>query len=309
MKHNKRHAEERGATPPSSAPIRRTLVISDAHGHPELIENVLAHAGFRPGMDDLIYAGDFLDRGPDEQGCLDLIERYATEVLVGNHELAVLVGFRLFEQTPESRRFRQLLLDRVLGPDESALWKVATVVDGVLVTHAGISETHQQVFEEECQSDVARFAAYLNNEFLSAVRRELETGQWDIDGVLGDDGPLWFRPPPFSNHHPLANIRQVVGHTPPQLRLEKRGFFMVDACVFHGVREGEFRYGVIQGGQVAVYDGSLLEVRTVQKTVPTVAATTSRKRPRRRPSSARCDHGAGQKRRGRRSHEWAGSER
>ncbi len=94
---------------------RRTFVISDVHGYPELIENALDHGGFRAGVDEFIYAGDFVDRGPDADGCLRLLERYATRILVGNHELAVLLGFPLFEQTPESKRLRQTLLDRVLS--------------------------------------------------------------------------------------------------------------------------------------------------------------------------------------------------
>src|SRR5665811_2104756 len=68
-----------------SAPAR-TFVISDAHGYPELITAALEHGGFRPGTDAFVYAGDFVDRGPDVQGCLEVIETQATEVLVGNHE-------------------------------------------------------------------------------------------------------------------------------------------------------------------------------------------------------------------------------
>ena len=76
----------------------RTFVISDAHGYPELIQEALDHGGFRPGEDGFVYAGDLLDRGPDPQGCIDLVERYATEVLLGNHELAVLLGFIVYPQ-------------------------------------------------------------------------------------------------------------------------------------------------------------------------------------------------------------------
>ena len=98
------YEEHTGWTAAGTNPVpRRTFVISDAHGYPEIIENALEHGDFRPGIDGFVYAGDFVDRGPDARGCLDLIERYATEVLVGNHELAVLAGFPLFEQTPESR--------------------------------------------------------------------------------------------------------------------------------------------------------------------------------------------------------------
>ena len=249
---------DRADGPRTERAQKRTFVISDAHGYPKLIENALEHGGFTPGVDAFVYAGDFVDRGPDAQGCLDLIEHYATEVLVGNHEVAVLVGFPLFEQTPESRGFRQVLLDRVLAPDTADAWKAATVVDGLLLSHAGVSETYQQVFERECQADPSRLGAHLNRVFLAAVRRELATGDWDDRGILGDDGPLWFRPQPYSNRLPLAGIAQVVGHTPPLPELEASGFFMVDPCVFGGLGDSRrYRYGVIEDGRVQVREGTL----------------------------------------------------
>jgi Calcineurin-like phosphoesterase len=244
--------------PDTEGAPKRTFVISDAHGYPQIIENALEHGGFTPGVDAFIYVGDFVDRGPDAQGCLDLIERYATEVLVGNHELAVIVGFPLFEQTPESRELRQVLLDRALSPDPATIWKVVSFLDGLLLSHAGISETYQPVFERECQGDPARLAAHLNRVFLGAVRRELSTGDWDEEGILGDDGPLWFRPRPYSNRLPLTGITQVVGHTPPQPELEASGFFMVDPCVFRGWRDSRrYRYGLIENGRVQVREGTL----------------------------------------------------
>jgi predicted phosphodiesterase len=54
--------------------MTRTIVLSDAHGYPELIRNALAHSGFVAGVDRLVYAGDFVDRGDRPQECLDLID-------------------------------------------------------------------------------------------------------------------------------------------------------------------------------------------------------------------------------------------
>ncbi|MCJ7796488.1 MAG: metallophosphoesterase [Thermoleophilia bacterium] len=256
--HDHTERTDRAGGPGTESAPRRTFVISDAHGYPELIENALEHADFRPGADDFVYAGDFVDRGADARGCLDLIERYATQVLLGNHEVAVLVGFPLFEQTPESRGFRQVLLDRVLARDPASAWKAVSVVDGLVLSHAGISETYQPVFEGACQADPSRLAAYLNRVFLAAVRRELTTGDWDDQGILGDDGPVWFRPRPYSNRLPLAGITQVVGHTPPLPELEAAGFYMVDPCAFAGLRDSRrYRYGVIEHGRVRVREGSL----------------------------------------------------
>lgn len=273
-----------------------TLVISDAHGYPRLIENALEHAGFRPGVDTLVYAGDFLDRGPESARCLELVERYATEVLIGNHELAALLRVPIWPQDPISPTFRPLLIERVLGtapggtahlraaPGGTPLagaasagqpaagpgpagaapacrgpWKVATLVEGVLVTHGGVSSRYQTMFIEECGSDPALLAERLNQEFVAAVTREMETGEWDERGIFGDDGPVWFRPAPWSRLQPLDGVVQVAGHTPPQQDLEASGFYMIDPCAWlmDFGEPGQFRYAVIEDGQVRVTGGTL----------------------------------------------------
>jgi hypothetical protein len=261
--------------------VRRTFVLSDAHGHPELIEQALDHGGFRPGQDHFVYAGDLLDRGPDSAGCIELVQRYATEVLVGNHEMAVMLDFDMWGTDWDSREFRQLLLDKVLGaappleaaPDAGAppraaaehaapgpdAWKVATCHQGVLITHAGVSTRYQAALDQDCHGDPVQLAAYLNAEFLAAVRRELETGEWDEDGILGRSGPLWFRPLPYADRLPLAGVRQVVGHTPPQPELEAHAFWMVDPCVWMSMMDASWRVrcAVIEDGGVNVVERSL----------------------------------------------------
>ena len=127
-------------------------------------------------------------------------------MLVGNHELAVLVDFALFEQTPESRRLRQVLLDRVLSSDPAAGWKAVTCVDGILISHAGIVRHYAPVFHGECRGRPELLADALNREFLRAVRRELENGDRDDDGILGDRGPLWFRPDVDGGAEPLPGV-------------------------------------------------------------------------------------------------------
>ena len=233
-------------------------MVSDAHGYPGLIQNALDHGGFRAGVDGFVYAGDLLDRGPDPAGCLELVESYATEVLVGNHELAVLLDFAMCGQDSWSRRFRQFLLDRVLSAVQADTWKVATCVEGVLITHGGLSSDYGRLLGDELVKTPARLAERLNRDFLAAVRQELQTGEWDQDGILGDHGPLWFRPRPYSNLLPLAGIKQVVGHTPPLPELAALDFHMTDPCAFMGMRDaGRYRYAVIEDGAVRIEDGSL----------------------------------------------------
>jgi hypothetical protein len=251
----------------------RTFVIADAHGHPEVIQAALDHGGFAPGRDRMVFGGDFLDRGPDPEGCLDLIERYATEVLVGNHDLAVLLDTFIWPQEPESPRYRPLLIDKVLHKDPNYAWKAVATAEGTLVSHAGISARYQRVFRETCGGEPALLAEHLNDEFREVVRRRLETGKIDLEGLVGDDGPFWFRPPPYSRVPPLAGVQQVAGHSPPMRELAGRGFYMIDPCVWM-TELGEplrFRYAVIEEGRVRVEEGHV-ELRPELPAAPELAA-------------------------------------
>jgi hypothetical protein len=243
---------------PEGRSLMRTFVISDAHGCPDLIQGALDHGGYRPGGDGFVYAGDFLDRSPDAEGCFDLVERYATEVLLGNHELAALLGFAIWPRDPKSRLFRSRLVDKVLNAEPGKRWMAVTCIEGVLVSHAGISKRYQAMFDEECGRDPVLLEACLNAEFLDAVRHELETGEWDRDGILGEDGPLWFRPAPWTRLSPLAGVSQVAGHTPPIAKLEASGFFMVDPCDWSDDDDDRrIRYAVIEDGRVRVVEAPL----------------------------------------------------
>jgi hypothetical protein len=241
----------------------RTFVIADAHAHPEIIRGALAHGEFAPDRDRLIFAGDFLDRGSDPQGCLELIERDASEILVGNHDLAVLLDVPVLPQEPQSPVYRPLLIERVLHRDPKHAWKAVVSVEGVLVSHAGISASYERVFRETCQGEPEFFAEYLNDEFREAVRRRIESGEedWDTEGsrIFGDYGPFWFRPPPFSHARPLSGAVQVAGHSPPIEELAEEGFYMVDPSVWLA-EWGEslrFRYAVIEDGRVRVQEGTI----------------------------------------------------
>jgi hypothetical protein len=146
----------------------------------------------------------------------------------------------------------------VLNADPESAWKMATCVEGVLITHAGVSSRFEDPFVEGCQGNPTLFAECLNQGLVAAVRRELENGEYDPNSILGDSGPTWYRPGPWSDLPPLAGLLQVVGHTPPIPELEDAGFYMVDPCVFLGLGDpGRFRYAVIENGQVRVVEGTI----------------------------------------------------
>jgi hypothetical protein len=238
--------------------VTRTFVISDAHGSPELIQNALDHGGFVPGGDSFVYAGDLLDRGPDAEHCIALVERHATEVLLGSHDVAAMLDFNVFPQNPESLDFKPLLTEKVLASDRSRAWKVATCVEGVLITHAGISQHYSEIFVEKCRSDPARLAKRLNREFRALVAREPRVRDWYDHDLLGDLGPFWYRPWPYSDLRPLPGCVQVAGHTPPLGHMEGTGFHMIDPTSYDEWEDrGRYRYAVIEGGVVRVEEGTL----------------------------------------------------
>ena len=68
-------------------PGRRTLALSDIHGHSEMLTGALAAAGLTPA-DRLIVCGDLTEKGPDSLGTLRLLmglsRRMEVHCLLGN---------------------------------------------------------------------------------------------------------------------------------------------------------------------------------------------------------------------------------
>ncbi|OME87073.1 MULTISPECIES: metallophosphoesterase [Paenibacillus] len=70
-------------------PGGRILAVADIHGHGLLLEQLLEHAGYRPDQDRLFLLGDYVNKGPDSEGTLALIESLCKEgavALSGNNE-------------------------------------------------------------------------------------------------------------------------------------------------------------------------------------------------------------------------------
>ncbi len=202
----------------------RTFVLADCHGYPELIVNVLRdirarYGGVRGGVDRLIFAGDFLDRGRYEgsRQCLDLTEALAGEVLWGNHDLAVTVGYVIKDQDPESYRFQDELRERLArgGVEGGPEWKLVTEAGGVLISHAGVSSDYQADLDA-CGGDLAEFCRRLNEEHAAAVDLEIRSGDWKTARTRGKRGPSRYKLEKYGVEGLLPGVTQVIGHTPPE---------------------------------------------------------------------------------------------
>ena len=220
----------------------RTIVLSDCHGHPQLVTAALEDAGFVNGRDRLVFAGDFLDRGPLPAACLEVLEEAGAEMLLGNHDAAILLGQQIWPQDGVSWTFRGRLLEGFAA----GAWQLVAAAHGVLVSHAGVVHP----FAPRGADDADELAAALNARFRVAVLSALR-GRADDSGLLGDFGPLWLRPRSIRSRN-LPEVPQVVGHTDPSRvdadELAGLGVHMIDPGV-GSLRPGEqprtVRYAVI----------------------------------------------------------------
>ena len=80
--------------------MSKTVVIADCHGRTDLITNAINDC---PDYDRLIFAGDFVDIGPEPEQCLELLLDLNARILWGNHDLAVLFGERIHPSSWHSR--------------------------------------------------------------------------------------------------------------------------------------------------------------------------------------------------------------
>jgi calcineurin-like phosphoesterase family protein len=76
------------------------VAIGDVHGHSEALADLLEQVLPQMSSEDtLVFLGDYIDRGPDSRGCIDLIIRLQQEspfqvvTLLGNHEQWMLRSF------------------------------------------------------------------------------------------------------------------------------------------------------------------------------------------------------------------------
>jgi hypothetical protein len=196
-------------------------------------------------------------------------------VLWGNHDVAALIGQVVTPQDPGSWRLRPRFLEHFRAAD----WKLALCVDGVLVTHAGLSRVYRRDFAR-CARDPARLATQLNAEFRAVLAVAAEVAEVAVSGaalpadldpvwpdedqpsLLDDMGPLWFRPDPAFPRELLQGVTQVCGHSALDgadlHALAGLGVYVIDPSLVLGLPHDlgvTYRYAVIEGGAVRVEEG------------------------------------------------------
>ena len=261
------------ADPRDPSKGRRTIVVSDAHGHVELIQNALDHACFNPGEDFLVYGGDVVDGGAGPSGarrCLELLRTMRAQILWGNHDVAAMLDYHIDGQDWDTRpSFTASFVDEFLSRDPDA-WRLAVCVQGVVIAHAGVSRDYQQDLAETVDGsgrpDPYALVDALNAEFVAAAQRQRETGRRDRDArAFARRSPHRFRPlgHDMGPDWVVSGLLQIAGHSPYERyrggrwrrpEMEAAGLYLIDPD-YH-VRAGSdgFRYAVIQGGRVRVFE-------------------------------------------------------
>ncbi len=246
----------------------RTIVISDVHGHPGLIERALVHANFQKGVDRFVFAGDFLDGGPDPERAFELVDQLADVALFGNHEAAAMIGQEI---EPQDENVFELFTDRLVqrAIDKKGVfggrWRLATAEQGYLICHSCLSTLFSADYDF-AEGDVERLAELVSVEFRDLMRvwekKGFTQGDPQMQRFLGPEGPLWYRPFWIGDARPLPGIEQIIGHTPPEI-YQGRSQAMMGAAGLHLVAPNvhgatqewlanAYRYGLIEDGRVRV---------------------------------------------------------
>lgn len=133
--------------------MNRKLAISDIHGQAKTLESLLDRCAFSKA-DELFLLGDYIDRGPDSRGVIDLIRRlqtdgYQVQALRGNHEDMMLAHRRRpciepgmsYVDAPMLASFGAESILDIDQPYFDWLEKLPHFleIDGYLLVHAGLN--------------------------------------------------------------------------------------------------------------------------------------------------------------------------
>ncbi|MGA7460237.1 MAG: metallophosphoesterase [Candidatus Korobacteraceae bacterium] len=110
------------------------VAIGDIHGNSEALADLLAQVLPQMKVEDtLVFLGDYIDRGPDSRGCVDLIIRlrkqypFQVVTLLGNHEQWMLRS--LSDPTQHSWLVGMDALETITNYSEEAALAIAQAIE------------------------------------------------------------------------------------------------------------------------------------------------------------------------------------
>ena len=178
----------------------RTIFVGDVHGCCAELDALLAKVEYVPGRDRLLLTGDAFTRGPDPLGVWRRIRGSSAEMVMGNHDDALLAQLRTLAAggDPKPAHGDRTETLRVLAPqgEELIAWLAALPLfieeREFLLVHAGI--------------DPERGVAGTSRDQFLTIRT------WPPDG--GITGPRWHEHLDECYRVPGRPI--IIGHDAPQ---------------------------------------------------------------------------------------------
>ncbi|MBM93211.1 MAG: symmetrical bis(5'-nucleosyl)-tetraphosphatase [Legionellales bacterium] len=160
--------------------IMARYVIGDIQGCLEGLQTLLSEVGYVPGRDDLWFAGDLVNRGPDSVGVLQYIKALPqARVVLGNHDLHCLALFHT-----QSKRHASSLSSVVNHPEASSLmaWLIQQPLmyleQGVLMVHAGL-------YPQWSVTQALNYAQEVSDALNSQARDDF------LESMYGDEPAVW----------------------------------------------------------------------------------------------------------------------
>lgn len=127
-------------------------VIGDVHGHVDKLQAILEQLSARPDFAQrwIVFIGDFVDRGPDPKGALDLFvsllrQHPRTTAIAGNHEFAMGGALGWFP-VPDYAQWGERWVDHY---DSETTFSSYSAVEGDLADLAAkVPATHRQILSD-----------------------------------------------------------------------------------------------------------------------------------------------------------------
>jgi serine/threonine protein phosphatase 1 len=125
----------------------RIFVIGDIHGCLDKLQILMSRINPRPGLDQLVFLGDYIDRGEDASGVIEFLLQLRgvhrdTIFLMGNHEKMFLDFLAGKDQDLFLHNGGHLTLKSYLKQLDSFKGMMARAVDGVLLEYL-VPESHR----------------------------------------------------------------------------------------------------------------------------------------------------------------------
>lgn len=178
----------------------RVVAVGDVHGDFYRFAHILQEAGiidpsknWCAGKTHFVQTGDILDRGPDSRLVMNLLMKLEKQAplqggmvhfLIGNHESMLLQGDLRYVHPGEAMSHGGMKeMVRALRPDgRYGRWLAAhnsvITINNVLFLHAGLAGVFSSMSLETINEQ---------------VRKELRQTGMVATGILGSEGPLWYR--------------------------------------------------------------------------------------------------------------------